>query len=218
MDGTGAIIILVFVFAIFSSLSSGGPAPTSQPSYTPPAYETTVTPGTQKTKSHLFDSRFQASQMPSAGYIPFSQTRLKTFITSYAREAHRGYATEISSAILKYSKTHNVNPRLLCALIARESRFNPRAVSSHGAKGLGQLMPSTARSMGVRNYFDIDQNVDGTSKYLRYLMAAWDGEEMQVPLGLASYLAGPNAVKKTDGLRDATKNYILDILKVYRNI
>ena len=214
MEGTSVVIILLFVVAIFSSLPQGAPQHTSLDNVTPIKSDAP--------RSNLFGSSLSVGELPPPEclVIPSQniEYRIKKFITSYARSAHRGFAAEIASSIMKSAERYNVNPRLVAALIARESRYNPRAVSSHGARGLGQLLPSTARSMGVANYYDIGQNVDGTAKYLNYLLQKWRGEQMQVPLALASYLAGPNAVKRSTGLTGSTRAYVNGILAVYKKI
>ncbi|MFA5875707.1 MAG: transglycosylase SLT domain-containing protein [Candidatus Margulisiibacteriota bacterium] len=208
MDGTSIAIVLLFVIAIFSSM------PNQPPGQAP---SEVVGP-----RSELFKVTISAADIPPANYfIPPGQnleSNICDFITAYARPANRGYAPQIAGAIMKYSQEYDVNPRLLTALIARESRFNPQAVSSHGALGLGQLLPQTASSMGAEDAFDVDQNVKATTRYLKYLLDKWQDENMQVPLALASYLAGPNAIKQTTGLSDSTHGYVADILQLYNRI
>jgi hypothetical protein len=92
---------------------------------------------------------------------------------------------------------HGVPPTLLAAVIAAESEFNPRAVSNRGAVGLMQLMPMTAVLMGVRNAYDPHENVNGGARYLRDLLERFDHN---VPLALAAYNAGPQAVVRHGGI------------------
>jgi soluble lytic murein transglycosylase-like protein len=119
---------------------------------------------------------------------------------------------------MRHSQAYGVNPKLITALIARESRFNPRAVSSSGALGLGQLLPSTCKSTGVTNAFDIDQNVKGTVRYIKYLLGRFKDYSNQVSFALAGYLEGPNAVARNQGYKPHTKAYIQDIMAVYNKI
>src|SRR3989339_2162747 len=105
-------------------------------------------------------------------------------------------ADEISNSIVKYSQSYNVNPKLATALFARESRFNPRATSSSGAKGIGQLLPSTAKGLNVDDPYDIDQNIKGSVRYLKSMLDRFGGK---VSDALAAYFQGPNAISRQGG-------------------
>jgi len=110
-------------------------------------------------------------------------------------------AAKIARSVLSFSmQAEGVDPRLVMALIAAESRFNPRAVSKKGAMGLAQLMPSTARSHGIRDAFDPVQNVYVCVKYLEREIKRWKGQREWLDLVLASYNAGPGAVQKYGGV------------------
>lgn len=116
----------------------------------------------------------------------------------------------VSSACEKY----NVDPKLVMALIQQESNFNQNAISKAGAQGLMQLMPATAKSLGVTNAFNPEQNIDGGVKYLKGLLDRFHGNKI---LALAAYNAGPNAVDKHNGIPPykETQNYVRNILKNY---
>jgi soluble lytic murein transglycosylase-like protein len=90
-----------------------------------------------------------------------------------------------------------VDPALLRALIHAESAFRPKALSRQGAQGLTQLMPATAKDMGVNNAFDPKQNIYGGAKYLGLMLKTFNGDTR---LATAAYNAGPNAVKKYNGI------------------
>lgn len=96
-------------------------------------------------------------------------------------------------AIQECSKKYNVPVELICGVILQESGGNHKAVSHAGAKGLMQLMPATAKRFGVANSFDAKQNIDGGTKYLRFLLDRFNGD---YKLALAGYNAGEGAVEK----------------------
>lgn len=93
--------------------------------------------------------------------------------------------------VIKSAAKYGVDPNLVMAVMHQESGFNPRARSYKGASGLMQLMPATARRFGVDNIYDPAQNIDGGTRYLRFLLDTFDGD---VELALAGYNAGENAV------------------------
>ena len=99
----------------------------------------------------------------------------------------------IDELIRANGRRFGVDPYLVFLVIEQESHFRPRAVSPKGARGLMQLMPATARRLGVKNPFDVDENIKGGTQYLRELMDMFGG---QVHLVLASYNAGEGAVIK----------------------
>lgn len=98
--------------------------------------------------------------------------------------------------ILETARRHELDPRLVRAVVQVESDYNPYAVSSKGALGLMQLMPETAGDLSVSNAFDIRENVGGGVRYLRSLLDRFSGN---LPLALAAYNAGPSAVEKYGG-------------------
>jgi soluble lytic murein transglycosylase-like protein len=95
--------------------------------------------------------------------------------------------------IERHATIQGLSPELVRAVIQVESAFNPVAVSSKGAMGLMQLMPATARDLGVHDPFHPEQNIRGGAKYLRWLLDRYDGN---VELALAGYNAGPGAVDR----------------------
>lgn len=108
------------------------------------------------------------------------------------------------------SQKYGVPIQLLKAVGKVESNFNPKAVSSSGAGGIMQLMPATARGLGVTDVFDPEQNINGGAKYLSQLLKMYDGD---LTLTLAGYNAGPGNVAKYGGVPNfkETKNYIVKV-------
>jgi hypothetical protein len=109
--------------------------------------------------------------------------------------------------ISQASKLFNVDRNLITAVITQESAGNPYAVSSAGAKGLMQLMDSTAHQLGVTEVFNPKSNIFGGTRYLSSLLRRFNGDES---LALASYNAGPGAVEKYNGIPPyrETQNYV----------
>ena len=105
------------------------------------------------------------------------------------------------------AKKYDLDPKLLAGLIRQESNFNPYAVSHCGAMGLGQLMPETARYLGVVDPFNAAQNLEGAAKYLKEQLKTFGGN---VDKALAAYNAGPGAVKRYGGIPpySETRNYV----------
>ena len=116
------------------------------------------------------------------------------------------YADLFNAAGAKYG----VSPTLLSAVAKQESGYNPRAVSGAGAQGLMQLMPGTARGLGVTDSFDPAQAVDGAARMLRDLTKRFG----RVDLALAAYNAGPGAVMKYHGIPPyaETQNYVRKVM------
>lgn len=118
---------------------------------------------------------------------------------------------ELDSLIEKASAEYQLRPGLLRALIKTESNFNPSTVSAAGAMGLTQLMPGTARGLGVTDPFDAEQNIFGGARYLRQQLDAFHGDER---LALAAYNAGPGAVRRYNGIPPypETQQYVTRVL------
>jgi soluble lytic murein transglycosylase-like protein len=119
--------------------------------------------------------------------------------------------SQYDELIMKASGKYNVEPALVKAIIKAESNFNHRAVSRKGAKGLMQLMPATASYLQVRDSFHPENNIEGGVKYVRYLLNFFNGN---LPLALAAYNAGENAVLRYGGIPPyrETQTYVRRVL------
>lgn len=113
---------------------------------------------------------------------------------------------DIRVAISNASKKYSVDEKLIHAVVKAESDFNTRSVSGKGAMGLMQLMPETARELGVKNPFNVSENIMGGTRYLRQLLDRYDGD---VNAALAAYNWGMGNVERNHGrLPEETKTYI----------
>lgn len=116
--------------------------------------------------------------------------------------------------IVQVAGRYEVDPSLIRAIIFAESGYNPRAKSKKGARGLMQLMPSTAKSLGVEDIYDPEENINGGVRYFRSLLDRFDGD---VKLALAAYNAGSRHVRNYEGIPPfkATRRYIKKVLKFH---
>lgn len=183
-----------------------------------------------------FPSRGSDAPRPTLHANSYSDAVIKSYHTGGAtpQEAETAYinvmryfnkriseqtAREIYQSIAQYAAEYEgvVDARLVMALVAAESSFNPSAVSHAGAQGLGQLMPYTAEGLNVADPFDINQNIRGTFAYLQREFVRWNGRADVLDRVLASYNAGPGAVSKYDGIPPyaETEKYVPKVLNYY---
>ena len=135
---------------------------------------------------------------------------------------------QIAANLLHFADNYNVDPRLIVAMIMAESHFNPQATSRTGAMGLGQLMPGTARSLGVNNAYDPAENLQGCIGYLRSRLDTFADRSLpgggvtfeQVRLAMAAYNAGEGAVRKYGGVPPyrETQAYVQRVERLYRQL
>lgn len=117
--------------------------------------------------------------------------------------------------IIQTANDHQIDPALIKAIIMAESGYNTSAISKRGATGLMQLMPGTARSLGVEDLFNPHQNITGGVQYFKYLVNRFNGS---VELALAAYNAGSRNVLNYNGVPPfkATRYYIQKVLQYYQ--
>jgi len=137
----------------------------------------------------LEDYRNQAVRVRVRSYV----SGVRTGITESAKKDDLKAPEQIQKVIEGVARKFRLPTELVTAIIKVESNFNPHAVSSEGARGLMQLMPTTAEDLGVRNSFDIRENIIGGCRYLKEMLGRFNGK---LELALAAYNAGPGAVEK----------------------
>lgn len=122
--------------------------------------------------------------------------------------------TPFDPIIEKYANQYNLDPLLVRSMIATESGFNPKAVSTKGARGLMQLMPATASRLGVRNVFDPEENIRGGTRHMRSLLDTFNNN---LDLSLAAYNAGENLVQRVGRIPNIkeTHDYVRSVTKKY---
>ncbi len=144
----------------------------------------------------------------------FNALKISNSETEIPEVSKNAPKAQILSMIDKVAQKHGVDEKLVRALVRQESGFNPNATSHCGAMGLMQLMPATAKSLGVTDAYNPVQNVEGGVKYLKSMLNKYNGN---VILALAAYNAGPGAVDKygTVPPYGETQNYVKSILANY---
>jgi soluble lytic murein transglycosylase-like protein len=146
----------------------------------------------------------------SSRTIQFGERTASVFESNASVAAPAEFASFIQDA----SRKHGVDPRLVAAVARRESAFRPHVVSPVGAVGIMQLMPATAKYLGVENAYDARQNIFGGARYLRTLLDTFNGD---LDLTLAAYNAGPGAVQKYRGIPPyaETRAYVTAVRATY---
>jgi soluble lytic murein transglycosylase-like protein len=141
--------------------------------------------------------------------------RAQNFASAVSRPRSGLLRSTIDSIVSRNAALWRIDPALIEAVIANESSFDPNVTSSAGARGLMQLMPDTAASLGVRDAYDPAENVWGGTRYLRGLLDRFG----DMKLAVAAYNAGPAAVERYGGVPPyaQTQTYVRNVLSYYRD-
>ena len=187
-----------------------------------PALAEQVPPPTEATVQNSVDEgiapplAFKLVEHQTAGpapLLPVRQSRLASARTASRPPSTNQARTHVLAFIRAAEMRHALPLGLLEALVEVESAFQPGAISRAGAMGLSQLMPATARALGVLNPFDARANVDGGARYLRAMLDRFGS----IKLALAAYNAGPGAVLRSRGVpaNSETPAYVARVLAAW---
>ena len=196
-----------------------------------------VSPSKGQDESWLFRKKLDIPiirmQEPSLLQKEVEYDAIYSYIQNNFRNISRQDAEDISTLVVTHALAYDLDPKLLAALIAQESRFKKNAISVTGAKGLGQIKDFNFKILQIQDPFDINQNIKGTAQYLKSMMTSWEekfsklttekneklleeNEKKTLSLALASYFKGYTGVHKDKGIFDtATKKYVANIWRHY---
>jgi hypothetical protein len=178
-----------------------------------------------KVSSYRFDERTVTLFLKGGGDVTVPSSLIQGIVpdeivdevVAAAEEAHVDTSDPdgLRALATATAKRHGLDPALVLAVVSVESGFRPNAVSRKGAQGLMQLMPGTAKDLGVKDALDPAANLDGGTRYLNALLRQYDGD---LKRALAAYNAGAGAVKRHGGVPPyrETRDYVQKVLERYK--
>jgi soluble lytic murein transglycosylase-like protein len=170
--------------------------------------------GVYEQQMHLVLSHEKDLYLRNPNHLPEFFNELRNAKPEKNLNPYQKKARPFQPIIHSTAKRYELEPAIIQAIIMAESGFNPNAVSYRGAQGLMQLMPRTARYLGVEDSFNPQHNIEGGVKYFKRLLNRFNGD---IELALAAYNAGSRNVHKYKGVPpfSETKTYIEKVLKYY---
>jgi soluble lytic murein transglycosylase-like protein len=178
---------------------------------------------TMKVSSYRFDEQTVTLFLKGGGDVTVPSSLIQGIVpdeimeevAKAVAETEAGDGKDVRALATAAAKRHGLDPALVLALISVESNFRTDAVSNKGAQGLMQLMPGTARELGVRDPLDPAANLDGGTRYLNALLQQYNGD---LKRALAAYNAGVGAVNRHGGVPPyrETRQYVQKVLERYK--
>jgi soluble lytic murein transglycosylase-like protein len=170
---------------------------------------------TLKLDGHRVDGATVVLSLRGGGEVTLPRGAVTGFVPDEVLDEAARPGGDIEVLAGEAARRHGLDPGLVRAVVEVESGFRPRAVSPRGARGLMQLMPATAASLGVEDAFDPEQNLDGGARHLGSLLTLYGGD---LARALAAYHAGEGAVARHGGVPPfrETRAYVREVLRRYR--
>ncbi len=173
-----------------------------------------VSMGQEVQSQQSFSQVYQSMMQTGGTQVNYNQMQTGFNPPMAATTSANGSENQYDQYINDAAKKYGVDPNLIKGIIKQESAFNQNAVSHCGAQGLMQLMPGTAREVGVQDAFNPAQNIDGGTRYIRKMLDMFGGD---LKKAVAAYNAGPGNVQKYGGIPpiEETQNYVVKVLGNY---